>query len=88
MAKKKKTQNIICPICQQNTVIKNICNNNNYNTFDDITYILDDSKHNKNILRDRNNNNKYNLHKYLNKSEGYVSLESNMEPSPICCVIL
>lgn len=42
---KKMTQNIICPICQQNSVIRNV---SSADDFEDISHILNENKQQKN----------------------------------------
>ena len=70
---KRMTQNIICPICQQNSIIKTITSVNDYK---DISHILNESKEQKEKILMANN-------KYT-KFPGI----DDMDHSIICCNIL
>ena len=85
----RKTQNIICPICQQNTIISNIYNNRRYSTFEDITHILDKNdetdKSDKNDKTDKTIRDKEEKHLVSNNRD-FSNVNENI--SFICCNIL
>jgi hypothetical protein len=70
---KKKTQNIICPICQQNSIIKAI---SSANEFEDISHVLQENKEQKDKRLMANN-------RYI-KFPGI----DDMDHSVVCCNIL
>lgn len=70
---KKRTQNIICPICQQNSIIKNITSASD---LENITYILNETNQQKNKRLMENN-----------RYTKFPGIDA-MDHSIICCNIL